>query len=145
MTVATLTAPTPLAVRKRDGRPGMLEISRRFGPLIEVPPDIRVRPPLPLRPAMPELPLPVRRFLSIDEAAAYVGVSVSTFREEITDGRWPQPVRRGRTGRAVTWDVRALDVAADIMAGIAHPVVPLMAAEGVVSSTKAALMARFKQ
>lgn len=65
------------------------------------------------------LPLPTKRFLTLSEAAAYLGVSVSTFKEEVAAGRWPPPMRRGRTGRALTWDIRALDRAADLVSGIA--------------------------
>ena len=45
-------------------------------------------------------------YLSREEAAAYVGVSVDTFIAEVREGWWPEPVRRGgrcmrslRTGR----------------------------------------------
>ena len=58
------------------------------------------------------------RFANIVEAARYVGVSVSTFREEVERGIWPPGMRRGRKGRAVTWDVRALDASADRLAGL---------------------------
>jgi excisionase family DNA binding protein len=138
------SAPLPAASCPPGRRPSMMEMAIAMSRDVEAHLSARARRVVPLRTAMPMLPLPVRRFLSIDEAASYVGVSVDTFRQEVADGRWPQPVRRGRTGRAVTWDVRALDAAADLMAGIAYPVVPLVAAEGGVSSTKVALMARFK-
>ncbi len=113
-----------------------------------------VRPPLPERPrlkALPRprpataLPLPVRRFLAISEAAEYVGVSVATFREEVADGRWPAPLRRGRTGRAMTWDVRALDKAADHMAGIAPAVAPVQADVAAQKAGEATLLARFNR
>jgi predicted DNA-binding transcriptional regulator AlpA len=90
----------------------------------------------------PCLPLPVRRFLSIQEAAAYVGVSVSTFKLEVASGMWPQPVRRGAAGRSLTWDVRALDVAADRLSGCAPSVAP--AASDGPKAAEAAAMERFR-
>lgn len=50
------------------------------------------------------------RGLSVDEAAAYVGVSATKFREMVADGRMP-PCKRidGRT----VWDRVALDAAFD--------------------------------
>jgi predicted DNA-binding transcriptional regulator AlpA len=84
----------------------------------------------------PALPLPVRRFLTIREAAAYVGVCVSTFKDEVAAGMWPQPHRRGAKRRALTWDVRAIDLWADRMAGCtphmpAAPGNPAAAAEAI--------------
>ncbi len=56
------------------------------------------------------LPLPFRRMLSRAEAAAYTGVSPSTFDRMIADRLMPGPKRiYGR----VLWDVRALDTAID--------------------------------
>lgn len=60
------------------------------------------------------LPLPFRRMLSRVEAAAYVGVSPSTFDRMISDRLMPGPKRiYGR----VLWDVRALDAAVDAIPG----------------------------
>ncbi len=56
--------------------------------------------------AVSRLPRPAWRFLYVGEAAEYVGVSVDTFRAEVESGMWPRPVRRGKTGRAVTWGER---------------------------------------
>lgn len=60
------------------------------------------------------LPLPFRRMLSRAEAAAYTGVSASTFDRMIADRLMPSPNRiYGR----VLWDVRALDSAIDEIPG----------------------------
>ncbi|CAH2601917.1 conserved protein of unknown function [Rhodovastum atsumiense] len=50
------------------------------------------------------LPLPPARYLTQEQAAAYVGVSVRTFAAEVANGRWPPPLRRGARGGALTWD-----------------------------------------
>lgn len=60
------------------------------------------------------LPLPTRRMLNRAEAAAYSGVSPSTFDRMIADRLMPGPIRvYGR----VLWDVRALDFAIDALPG----------------------------
>lgn len=51
-------------------------------------------------------------FLSEEEAAAFVGVGVTTFREEVEARMWPAAVRRGRLGRRLTWYRPALEEAA---------------------------------
>jgi excisionase family DNA binding protein len=117
--VATPDLVRPPAIMRSPFRMGTLAIYQREGGTLDIQPPAPRRSPVVRTPPLPALPLPVRRFLSISEAAEYVGVSVQTFREEVAEGRWPGPVRRGRTARAVTWDVRALDRAADAMAGIA--------------------------
>jgi predicted DNA-binding transcriptional regulator AlpA len=58
-------------------------------------------------------PVP-RRGLSRVEAAMYIGISVSKFDELVHDGRMPNPKRID--GRKV-WDVRALDLAFDLLPG----------------------------
>ena len=55
------------------------------------------------------------RYLSRDEAAAYVGVSVGKFDAEVQTGIWPAPMRRGSR---VTWDRFALDRMADAHSGL---------------------------
>ncbi len=44
------------------------------------------------------------RYLSRELAAAYVGVSVSAFDQEVTAGWWPPPRRRGAKASRATWD-----------------------------------------
>jgi len=61
------------------------------------------------------------RFLSVAQAAAYVGVSADTFLEEVALGWWPAALRRGAKGRRLTWDRLALDAAADRRSGLAAP------------------------
>ena len=60
----------------------------------------------------------VPRFLSRDEAAAYLGVSVGTFDHEVSRGLWPRPLRRGTKGWRLTWDRLALDAPADLASGL---------------------------
>lgn len=66
---------------------------------------------------MAERPSPVAliepRYLNRREAAAYLGVSPTTFDEEVSAGLWPAPRRRGARGTSVTWDRRLLDAFAD--------------------------------
>lgn len=58
------------------------------------------------------LPLPAARLLSRPEAAAYAGVSASTFDKMMADGLMPPPVRvYART----LWDVRQLDMSIDAL------------------------------
>ena len=61
------------------------------------------------------------RFLSIGQAAAYLGASADTFLEEVALGWWPAALRRGAQGRRLTWDRLALDAAADRHSGLAAP------------------------
>lgn len=59
------------------------------------------------------------RGLSLEEAAAYVGVSPNTFRKEWEDKKlWPDPIVRGR--RKI-WDRLALDARFDELSGMAAP------------------------
>lgn len=53
------------------------------------------------------------RYLDRRQAAAYLGVSTSTFDEEVEAGQWPQPRRRGAKGGRYTWDRKLLDSFAD--------------------------------
>lgn len=53
------------------------------------------------------------RGLSEEQAAAYVGVSVGTFRSEVAAGIWPPPDRRGPDGKRKVWDRTLLDRAFD--------------------------------
>lgn len=55
---------------------------------------------------------PTRRGLSRVEAAGYIGVGASKFDTMVTDGRMPMPKRID--GRKI-WDVRALDLAFDVL------------------------------
>lgn len=52
--------------------------------------------------------LPIRRGLSEPEAALYVGIGSTKFRDLVADGRMPKP--RILDGRRL-WDVDALDAA----------------------------------
>lgn len=60
-----------------------------------------------------QLPAPVRRGLSREEAAAYLSVSPNTFDRLVEDRAMPQPVQL--LGRKV-WDLRAVDAAFDRLA-----------------------------
>lgn len=62
------------------------------------------------------------RWLSEEQAAAYVGVSVTMFREEVTAGVWPKGKNRGRGTKrqgCVRWDRAWLDDRSD--AGLKSP------------------------
>jgi hypothetical protein len=58
------------------------------------------------------------RYLSREEAAAYLGVSADLFDDEVSSGMWPAARRRGSKGTRLTWDRRVLDAFADQAAGI---------------------------
>ena len=58
------------------------------------------------------------RGLSLEEAAAYVGLSPGRFLVDVEAGRYPPPTRHGK--RQV-WDRRALDRAMDTLSGLARP------------------------
>jgi len=60
-----------------------------------------------------DLPRLEPRYLDRRQAAAYLGVSTSTFDEEVEAGQWPQPRRRGAKGGRYTWDRKLLDSFAD--------------------------------
>lgn len=62
----------------------------------------------------PERPAVAPRGLSRKEAAAYIGVSPTTFDRLIVEGRMPAPTR---IYRRVVWDLRLLDRAWDRLAG----------------------------
>lgn len=52
--------------------------------------------------------LPIRRGLGAEEAALYLGIGVSLFRQMVSDGRMPRP--RMINSRRI-WDVDELDAA----------------------------------
>lgn len=56
--------------------------------------------------------LPVRRGLSREQAAAYIGVGVTKFDEMVADGRMPPPKR---IDARKVWDIRELDSAFDAL------------------------------
>ena len=56
------------------------------------------------------------RWLSEEQAAAYVGVSVTMFRDEVRSGIWPAGRNRGRGTKrngCVRWDRKELDASSD--------------------------------
>ncbi|WP_112663501.1 helix-turn-helix transcriptional regulator [Microvirga flavescens] len=55
-------------------------------------------------------PPPEKRGLQEPEAASYIGVGLTLFRQMVADGRMPHPVR---INRRVVWDRRKLDLAFD--------------------------------
>ena len=81
------------------------------------------------------------RFLKRAQAAAYVGVSVSTFDTEVSKGMWPRAVRRGAKDDALTWDRKALDAAADRLAGLTAPAPDAPMPSGLEAAEAAALEA----
>lgn len=58
------------------------------------------------------------RWLSKEQSAAYVGVSVNQFLDEVKVQLWPQPQERGRKGGRLTWDRHLLDAASDQLSGL---------------------------
>lgn len=53
-----------------------------------------------------------RRFLRREDAAFYLDVSPTKFDQLVADGRMPKPCR---IDNRVLWDIRKLDVAADLI------------------------------
>lgn len=78
------------------------------------------RRPVTRRVALSDLPF-WPRFLSREEAARYVAVSVETFDQEVRTGVWPPALRRGPHNGRATWDRLALDRAADRASGLDQP------------------------
>jgi hypothetical protein len=72
-------------------------------------------------PAMTRVPLADLpfwpRYLSRDEAARYLGVSVDVFDDEVREGRWPRGTGRGARGGASPGTGTGLDSAADSWTG----------------------------
>lgn len=64
------------------------------------------------------------RFLSRDQAAAYVGVSARVFDAEVSEGAWPAARRRGAKAGRLTWDRLLLEAYADRAAGLGLPALP---------------------
>lgn len=58
------------------------------------------------------------RFLSREQAAAYVGIGVHLFNREVKLGIWPPARIRGEAGGRLTWDRKLLDLYADRDSGI---------------------------
>lgn len=81
----------------------------------------------------------VPRYLSREEAAAYLGVSPETFDREVEAGWWPSARRRGEKGTRLTWDRLALDAAADQASGLGQPLPasPALAAQRAVAEAAA--------
>jgi predicted DNA-binding transcriptional regulator AlpA len=63
---------------------------------------------------------PWPRLLDEREAAAYLGISASKFRDgwRATPARYPEPIRDGGN---VLWDTKALDAHVDALAGFCAP------------------------
>jgi len=58
------------------------------------------------------------RFLSREQAAAYVGVGATVFDAEVAAGVWPQAMRRGARDGRLTWDRHLIDAWADRASGL---------------------------
>lgn len=68
------------------------------------------------------------RFLSREQAAAYVGVGATVFDAEVRAGLWPPARQRGARAGRLTWDRCALDAWADAASGLQPaPAAPLAA------------------
>lgn len=68
-------------------------------------------------PAVDQLPF-WPRYLTKELAALYLGVSISTFDDEVKLGWWPPARPRGGRGGRLTWDRNLLDLYADQASGI---------------------------
>lgn len=53
------------------------------------------------------------RWLIEELAAAYVGLGIDAFRQEVDAGVWPKPRKGGRGGGRNVWDRNLLDQASD--------------------------------
>jgi hypothetical protein len=62
------------------------------------------------------------RFLSRKLAAAWAGVSVATWDQEVAAGKWPAGEPRGAKGGKLTWDIKKLEARADGSPGPGGPV-----------------------
>jgi hypothetical protein len=58
------------------------------------------------------------RFLSREQAAAYLGVSATVFEAEVQAGVWPRAMRRGARDGRLTWDRHLIDAWADRASGL---------------------------
>jgi predicted DNA-binding transcriptional regulator AlpA len=56
----------------------------------------------------------MKRLLTRPAAAEYLSISASHFDDLVSQGVFPKPIK---LGRAVRWDIRALDQSVDRMAG----------------------------
>jgi hypothetical protein len=79
------------------------------------------------------------RWLSREQSAVYVGVSVNSFMEEVEKGIWPRPEKRG--GR-LTWDRKMLDVASDQLSGLKQDIEE--SKEAMVAKAEAAALSLFE-
>ena len=59
------------------------------------------------------------RGLSLEQAAAYVGVSPPVFLKEVKEDKWPPCDRRGQKATRLVWDRRAIDRCYDLVSGLA--------------------------
>lgn len=82
------------------------------------PPRVSRRQPLSELPFWP-------RYLSREEAARYLGVSVDVFDNEVRSGLWPRGRARGGKGGRLTWNRAVLDATSDQLDGLAGPAASL--------------------
>jgi hypothetical protein len=82
------------------------------------------------------------RFLSREQAAAYVGVCPSVFDGEVRKGLWPPAQRRGERLGRLTWDVKLLDLYADQYSGLGSASVTSPTARPVVIDEEAIALER---
>lgn len=61
---------------------------------------------------------PAVRWLTADQAAAYVAVPLAEFEDELEQGVWPAPARETPSAGRL-WDRHALDAASDQLSGFA--------------------------
>jgi len=82
------------------------------------------------------------RFLSREQAAAYLGVGTTVFDAEVKAGVWPQAMRRGGREGRLTWDRHLLDAWADRAGGLHQlagaPIPPVPADQPPIDALDAA-------
>ncbi len=64
------------------------------------------------------------RYLTRDLVAAYLGVSVDVFDDEVKAGIWPPARRRGGSGGRLTWDRLLIDQYCDSQSGLGAKILP---------------------
>lgn len=82
------------------------------------------------------------RCLSLDLAAAYVGLTPGVFLAEVEAGRYPRPSKHGAAksekNQRTVWDVRALDDAVDRISGRVPLSQPKHALDPIMAKIQAA-------
>ncbi len=68
-------------------------------------------------------------YLSLAQAAAYVGVSPAVFQAEVDAEVWPKPVTRGAKGGLSTWDRLMLEESRSRLSGLTSEIKTVITSE----------------